>query len=199
MRTRRRSNSPACSRLRLAASCPRRNIGKLATAGEWQHGRAVVREAERSWLASSSPRCNCRRICRSACRRNWSSSVRTSNRLKRANFVSKVKGWTHMTHLASMPSVYIDPRELFLLSPLRPHRRVSWVLRSQECVRSAARCVRGTHVLSWELRRGLGRRTYCGTELVAVSARSRFMPLHVEHSSCRFTRSLQPPRASANM
>ena len=32
MRTRRRSNSPACSRLRLAASWRRRHIGKLATA-----------------------------------------------------------------------------------------------------------------------------------------------------------------------
>jgi amidase len=32
MRTRRRSNSPACSRLRLAASCRRRHIGELAMA-----------------------------------------------------------------------------------------------------------------------------------------------------------------------
>jgi hypothetical protein len=37
----------------IGGSCRRRHIGKLATAGEWQHGRAVVREAERSRLAAN--------------------------------------------------------------------------------------------------------------------------------------------------
>lgn len=42
-----------------------------------------------------------------------------------ANFLSKIKGWTHMTHPASTLSYISDPRELFFRSTASTASRVA--------------------------------------------------------------------------